>query len=64
MAEKTVTIVIDEKGNSEIDLEGFADNSCSKVFDEFRRRDKVKTEQKKSAFYTPQPAPNQVRTSR
>jgi hypothetical protein len=64
MAEKTVTILIDEKGNSEIDLEGFADNGCSKVFDEFRGRDKVKTEQKKSAFYTPQAAPNQVRTSR
>ena len=64
MAEKTVTILIDEKGNSEIDLEGFADNSCSKVFDEFRGPDKVKTEQKKSAFYTPQRAPSQVRTSR
>lgn len=64
MAEKTVTILIDEEGNSEIDLEGFADNSCSKVFDEFRGRDKVKTERKKSAFYTPQPAGDQLRTGR
>jgi len=64
MAEKTVTIVIDEKGNSEIDLEGFADNSCSKVFDEFRGRDKVKAERKKSAFYTVQLTGKQARTGR
>ena len=30
MSQKTITIIIDEKGNSSIDLDGFADNSCSK----------------------------------
>ena len=64
MAQKEVTITIDEQGNSEIDLEGFTDNSCSKVFDEFRGRDKVKTERKKSAVYTRQAEPKQVRTGR
>jgi hypothetical protein len=51
MAQKTVTIVIDENGNSSIDLEGFADNSCSKVFDDFRGGDRVRTERKKPSFY-------------
>ncbi len=51
MAQKTVTIVIDENGNSSIDLEGFADNSCTKVFDDFRGGDKVRTERKKASFY-------------
>jgi hypothetical protein len=49
--QKTVMIVIDENGNSSIDLEGFADNSCSKVFDDFRGGDKVRTERKKPSFY-------------
>jgi len=51
MAQKTVTIIIDENGNSEIDLEGFAGNGCSKVFEDFRGGDKDKTERKKASFY-------------
>jgi hypothetical protein len=51
MAQKTVTIIIDENGNSEIDLEGFAGNGCSKVFEDFRGGDKVKAERKKASFY-------------
>lgn len=62
MAQKEVTITIDEQGNSEIDLEGFTDNTCSKVFDEFRGRDKIKAERKKSAFYTSQPADKRAHT--
>ena len=53
MAQKTVTIIIDENGNSEIDLEGFAGNGCSKVFEDFRGGDKVKAERKKASFYNP-----------
>ena len=51
MAQKTITIIIDENGNSEIDLEGFAGNGCSKVFEDFRGGDKVKAERKKASFY-------------
>lgn len=64
MAQKTVTIVIDEKGDSEIDLDGFADNSCGKVFEDFRGKDKVKTERKKAAFYTSQPVDKRTSTGR
>ena len=53
MAQKTVTIIIDENGNSEVDLEGFAGNGCSKVFEDFRGGDKVKAERKKASFYNP-----------
>ena len=51
MAQKTVTIIIDENGNSEVDLEGFAGSGCSKVFEDFRGSDKIKTERKKTSFY-------------
>ena len=41
MQEKTITITIDERGNSTLDLEGFAGQGCEKVFDDFRRRSAV-----------------------
>jgi hypothetical protein len=61
MAQKTVTIIIDENGNSEVDLEGFAGNGCSKVSEDFRGSDKVKTERKKNSFYSPKQTEDQVR---
>ena len=64
MAQKTVTIIIDENGNSEIDLEGFAGNGCAKVFGDFRGGDKIKTERKKTSFYNPKQAEDQVRAGR
>lgn len=64
MAQKTVTIIIDENGNSEIDLEGFAGNGCSKVFEDFRSGDKVKTERKKTSFYNPKQTEDQIRVGR
>jgi hypothetical protein len=54
MQEKTITITIDEQGNSALDLEGFLGQGCEKVFDDFRGGDVVKTERKKSAYYTGQ----------
>ena len=33
MQEKTITITIDERGNSTLDLEGFASHGCEKAFD-------------------------------
>jgi hypothetical protein len=62
MSQKTITITIDESGNSSIDLDGFADNSCSRAFEDFRGGDKVKTERKKTSFYTAKQTEHQVRT--
>ena len=52
MQDKTITITIDEQGNSTLDLEGFAGKGCDKVFEDFRGADTVKIEQKKPAYYT------------
>ena len=62
MWQKTITIIIDESGNSSIDLDGFTDNSCSRVFEDFRGGDKVRTERKKTSFYTSKLMEDQVRT--
>ena len=64
MSQKTITIIIDENGNSSIDLDGFADNSCGKVFEDFRGGDKVKTEQRKVSFYNSKPIEKQAKTGR
>jgi hypothetical protein len=52
MQEKTITITIDERGSSTLDLEGFAGHGCEKVSDDFRGGDIVKAERKKPAYYT------------
>ena len=54
MQEKTITITIDELGNSTLDLEGFAGHGCEKVCDDFRGGDMVKVERNKAAYYTGQ----------
>ena len=54
MQDKTITITIDQTGNSTLDLEGFAGKSCEKVFDDFRGGDILKIERKKPAYYTGQ----------
>jgi len=54
MQDKTITITIDEQGNSTLDLEGFAGRSCEKVFDDFRGGGTVKIERKKATYYTAQ----------
>lgn len=52
MQQKTITVVIDEKGNSSVDLDGFAGQGCEKVLKDFRGKDRAKVERKKSAFYS------------
>ena len=52
MHEKTITITIDERGNSTLDMNGFAGKGCEKVSDDFRGGDVVKAERKKPAYYT------------
>ncbi len=51
---KTITITIDEQGNSTLDLDGFAGQGCETVFDDFRGGDAVKLERKKPAYYSGQ----------
>jgi hypothetical protein len=52
MQEKTITVTIDERGNSTLDLDGFAGHGCETVCDDFRGGDTVKVERKKPAYYT------------
>ena len=52
MHEKTITVTIDARGNSTLDLEGFAGKGCERAFDDFRGGDVVKAERKKPAYYT------------
>lgn len=51
MQEKTITVTLEPDGTSKIDLEGFRDNSCAKVVDDFRAGDRILTERKKPSFY-------------
>lgn len=51
MQQKTITVLIDEKGNSSVDLEGFAGQGCEKVLKDFQGGDRTKLEKKKAAFY-------------
>ena len=46
MQEKTITITIDERGNSTLDLEGFAGKGCEKASDDFRGGDLVKVQRR------------------
>ena len=54
MQDKTITITIDERGNSTLDLEGFTGRSCERVFDDFCGGDPIKMERKKPAYYSGQ----------
>ena len=51
MAEKIVTIEIDESGNSSIDLEGFQGKGCADVAKEFQGGDKVVRSEKKLEYH-------------
>lgn len=51
MKEKTVTVVIDEQGNSSIDLEGFQGSGCADVAKDFQGSDAVKSTRNKREFY-------------
>ena len=52
MEQKTITVTIDEQGNSTLDLNGFSGQGCEKVHHDFRGGDLVKMERKKPAYYT------------
>jgi len=55
--QKMITVVIDENGNSSVDLEGFAGHGCEKVLKDFQGHDRAKVERKKAVFYS-----NEART--
>jgi hypothetical protein len=59
MTQKTVTIEIDELGNSSIDLENFKGQGCSKVEKDFRGSDTV-TSARTKREYMLEPAKKQV----
>ena len=51
MKEKTVTIEIDDQGNSSIDLEGFQGKGCGDVAKAFQGGDAVTKSRAKREFY-------------
>lgn len=52
MQQKTITVLIDEAGNSSVDLEGFAGHGCEKVLKDFQGDDAAKTQRKKLVYYS------------
>ncbi len=64
MQAKTITVVIDEDGNSTIDLSGFQDNSCSKVAEDFRGGDRVTKEHRKAYHHQGAQRQDQQQTGR
>ena len=52
MQQKLITVTLEPDGTSKIDLEGFTDNTCGKVMDDFRGGDRVVSERRKPEYYT------------
>jgi hypothetical protein len=52
MQQKTITVVIDQNGDSSVDLEGFAGQGCDKALKDFQGDDRAKVQRKKAAFYS------------
>ena len=52
MQRKLITVTLEPDGTSKIDLDGFADNMCGKVMDDFRAGDRVVSERRKPEYYT------------
>ena len=52
MQQKIITVVIDQNGDSSVDLEGFAGQGCDTVLKDFQGDDRTKVKRKKAAFYS------------
>ncbi len=52
MQQKTITVLIDEAGNSSVDLDAFAGQRCEKVLKDFQGDDRAKAQRKKPACYS------------
>ena len=51
MCEKTITIEIDEQGNSSIDLHGFHGKGCGDVAEALRGKDTLVVDRKKREYH-------------
>ncbi len=51
MKQKTITVLIDEAGNSTVDLEGFAGHGCEKVLKDFQGDDHAKIRRRKASYF-------------
>lgn len=51
MGEKTITVEIDEQGNSFIDLTGFHGKGCGDVADALRGKDALVVDRKKLEYH-------------
>lgn len=51
MGEKTITVEIDEQGNSSIDLHGFHGKGCGDVAEALRGKDKLVVDRKKREYH-------------
>lgn len=51
MQQKTITVLIDENGNSSVDLDGFAGQGCEKVLKDFQGKDRMRLERRKATYY-------------
>ena len=51
MKQKTVTIEIDDQGNSSIDLKGFEGKGCADIAKAFQADDSVVSSKKKREFH-------------
>jgi hypothetical protein len=49
--QKTITVLIDENGNSSIDLDGFAGQGCEKTLKDFQGKDSAGVERRKPEYY-------------
>jgi hypothetical protein len=50
MGEKTITVEIDEQGNSSIDLNGFHGRGCGDVAEALRGKDTLAVDRKKREY--------------
>jgi len=53
MGEKTITVEIDEQGNSSIDLAGFHGRGCGDVAEALRGKDTLVVDRKKCEYHVP-----------
>ena len=53
MGEKTITVEIDEQGNSSIDLHGFHGKGCGDVAEAMRGKDTLVVDRKKREYHGP-----------
>ncbi len=61
MNRKTVTIEIDESGNSSLDLDGFEGQGCGDVARDFQGADAITTARTKREFYSTRIADSRLR---